>query len=565
MTATGRPRTGGELLVDSLVVHGVDRVFCVPGESYLAVLDALYDVRDAVQVVTCRQEGGAAMMAEADGKLTGRPGICFVTRGPGATNASAGVHVAAQASTPMILFVGQVGRGDTEREAFQEIDYRRMFGSIAKWVGQIDTAERVPEYVARAFAVAQSGRPGPVVLALPEDMLTDTVETAGTPRPPLASAVETYPSVAQMHSLRDMLATAQRPLVIVGGTRWDMASTNAFERFVAAWDLPVAAAFRQQDRLDNAHPCYVGNFGVGGDPALVERVAAADVVLVAGACLDEMTTNGYRLLAAPVPHQQLIHVQAGAEELGKVYTPSLAVNASPNGFASLLYLVEPVSPVPWSAWRAESRAAFECWRQPPPSTEKLDLGRVVHWLSERLPGDSVVTNGAGNYTGWVHRFHNYRMPGTQLAPVSGSMGYGLPAAVAAKLRYPERIVVCVAGDGDFLMHGQEIATAAQYGANLIVVVVDNAMYGTIRMHQETHHPGRVIGTDLKSPDFVVLAHAFDCHAERVETTEQFECAFNRAVAAGRPALLHLPVSREALSHTRTLSQVRAAGIIAAAG
>ncbi|WP_236789614.1 thiamine pyrophosphate-binding protein [Amycolatopsis sp. GM8] len=550
--------TGGELLVNALVGHGVDRVFCVPGESYLAVLDALYDVRDSVQVITCRQEGGAAMMAEADGKLTGRPGICFVTRGPGATNASAGVHIAAQDSTPMILFIGQVGRGDTEREAFQEIDYRRMFGSIAKWVGQIDSADRVPEYVARAFAVAQSGRPGPVVLALPEDMLTDTVEMAA-PRAPVAAPVETYPSADQMQAIGDALAAAQRPLVIVGGSRWDVGSIKAFERFVAAWDLPVAAAFRQQDRLDNAHPCYVGSFGVGGDPALAERVATADVVLVAGARLDEMSTNGYRLLDAPVPRQQLIHVHAGAEELGKVYVSSLAVNASPNGFASLLHLVEPDAPVPWSAWRAESRADFERWQQPPASTERLDLARVVRWLSGRLPGDAVITNGAGNYTGWVHRFHTHRLPGTQLAPVSGSMGYGLPAAVAAKLRHPERIVVCFAGDGDFLMHGQEIATAAQYGANLVVVVVDNAMYGTIRMHQETHHPGRVIGTDLKSPDFVALAHAFDCYAERVETTEQFEDAFNRAVAAGRPALLHLPVSREALSHTRTLSQVRAAG------
>ncbi|MFC4950031.1 thiamine pyrophosphate-binding protein [Pseudonocardia sp. GCM10023141] len=557
MTGTERPATGGRLLVDALVAHGIDRVFGVPGESYLAVLDALYDVRDTIQVVTCRQEGGAAMMAEADGKLTGRPGICFVTRGPGATNASAGVHVAAQDSTPMILFVGQVGRWDTEREAFQEIDYRRMFSSIAKWVGQVDTAARVPEYVARAFAVAQSGRPGPVVLALPEDMLTDIV---GTPVSlPVAAPVETYPSPEQMRALGAALSEAQRPLVIVGGSRWDLDSVKAFERFVTSWDLPVAAAFRQQDRLDNAHPCYIGSFGVGGDPALHERVAAADVVIVAGARLDELSTNGYRLLNAPVPRQRLVHVHAGAEELGKVYAPWLAVNASPVGFASMLHLAEPRQPVSWSTWRAEGRAAFERWQQPPPSTERLDLAQVVRWLSAQLPADAVVTNGAGNYTGWVHRYHSHRAPGTQLAPLSGSMGYGLPAAVAAKLRHPERTVVCVAGDGDFLMHGQELATASQYRANIIVVVVDNAMYGTIRMHQELHHPGRVVGTELKSPDFAALASAFDAHAERVETTEQFPGAFERSVAAGRPALLHLPVSPEALSHTRTLSQVRAAG------
>ncbi|MFC4949826.1 thiamine pyrophosphate-binding protein [Pseudonocardia sp. GCM10023141] len=552
--------TGGRLLVDALVAHGVDRVFGVPGESYLAVLDALHDVRDTVPYVTCRQEGGAAMMAEADGKLTGRPGICFVTRGPGATNASAGVHVAAQDSTPMILFIGQVGRRDTEREAFQEIDYRRMFGSIAKWVGQIDTAARVPEYVARAFAVAQSGRPGPVVLALPEDVLTEVVEP---PRVPVAAPAETYPSADQMHALGAALAAAQRPLVVVGGTRWDLDSAKAFERFVAAWDLPVAAAFRQQDRFDNTHPCYVGSFGVGGDPALGDRAAAADLVLVAGARLDELSTDGYRLLDAPPP-RRLVHVHAGAEELGKVYPPWLAVNATPLGFASMLHLAEPPRPAPWSAWREEARAAFERWQEPPPSSDDLDLPRVVRWLAEHLPADAVVTNGAGNHTAWVHRFHAYRGLGTQLAPVSGSMGYGLPAAVAAKLRHPERTVVCVAGDGDFLMHGQELATAAQYGANVVVVVVDNAMYGTIRMHQELRHPGRVIGTDLKSPDFVALARAFDCHAERVATTEQFPDAFARAVAAGdRPALLHLPVSREALTHTRTLSEVRTAGRAAA--
>ncbi|GAA1850718.1 thiamine pyrophosphate-binding protein [Pseudonocardia ailaonensis] len=556
MTAPRPPRTGGELVVDALVAHGVDRVFCVPGESYLAVLDGLYDVRRSVQVVTCRQEGGAAMMAEADGKLTGRPGICFVTRGPGATNASAGVHIAAQDSTPMILFIGQVGRGDAEREAFQEIDYRRMFAPMAKWVGQVETAERVPEYVARAFAVAQSGRPGPVVLALPEDMLTDTVDAV--PALPVAEPIETYPSAEQMGALGEALAGARRPLVVVGGSRWDADSAKAFERFVAAWDLPVVAAFRQQDRLDNAHPCYVGSLGVGGDPALAARVAEADLVLVAGARLDEMSTNGYRLLAPPVPGRQLIHVHAGAEELGKVHAPSLAVNASPVGFASLLHLVEPAAAVPWSAWRADCRAAFDRWQQPPSGTERLDLARVVRGLAERLPGDAVVTNGAGNFSGWVHRFHTYRTLGAQLAPVSGSMGYGLPAAVAAALRHPERVVVCVAGDGDFLMHGQELATAVLYGANLVVLVADNGMYGTIRMHQEAHHPGRVIGTDLRSPDFVALARAFGAHAERVETTEEFDGAFDRALASGGPALLHLPVSPEALSHTRTLSQVRAA-------
>ncbi|HWT31902.1 MAG TPA: thiamine pyrophosphate-binding protein, partial [Propylenella sp.] len=531
---TSNSRTAAQALVEALVSYGAERVFCVPGESYLAVLDALYDRRDAVATIACRQEGGAAMMAEADGKLTGRPGICMVTRGPGATNASAGLHVAFQDSTPMILFVGQVGRDFRDREAFQEIDYRRMFGEVAKWVAEVDDPERIPEYVARAFAVAISGRPGPVVLALPEDMLTAECAAAVPPR---HAEFEIFPSAGQMHALREALANAAKPLVVVGGSRWNEAACRRVQAFAEANDLPVIATFRRQDRFDNGHPCYCGEIGVAPNPKLRARVQESDLLIVLGARLGEMTTGGYTLLDAPMPRQSMIHIHAGAEELGRVYQPELAINATPRGFAPLLDSLEPIADPRWREWRQAARADYEEWQKPRQVPGALQMAEIAVWLRDNLPVDAVVANGAGNFATWMHRYHRYRRLGTQLAPISGSMGYGFPAAVAAKLRHRDRIVLCVAGDGDFLMTGQELATAVQYGAAIIVVIIDNGMYGTIRMHQEREYPTRTHATDLKNPDFVALGRAYGAYAEKVERTEEFAPAFKRASGAGVPALL----------------------------
>ena len=550
---TGTEISGAQSLVACLAAQGTERVFCVPGESYLSVLDALHDVRDTIQTITCRQEGGAAMMAEADGKLTGRPGICMATRGPGATNASAGVHVAFQDSTPMILFIGQVGRGFMEREAFQEIDYRRMFGQMAKWVAEIDDARRIPEFLGRAFAVAMAGRPGPVVLALPEDMLDDMVEAS---EPRRAEAVEIAASAAQAAAIGAHLAKAERPLMVLGGSRWNEAAVRSVRDFAAAYDLPTAASFRRQDRFDNAHPCYVGDIGVGLNPKLRARVQAADLLLVLGARLGEMSTAGYTLLDIPVPRQTMIHVHAGAEELGRVYQPDLAVNATPAGLAPLLDALRPERPARWADWRAAARADYGAWQSPLPVPGPVQMAEIVTWLRDTLPEDATFTNGAGNFATWVHRFHRFRRLGTQLAPTSGSMGYGFPAAVAAKLRHPERTVVCVAGDGDFLMTGQELATAAQYGAAVIVVLVDNGMYGTIRMHQERHFPARTIATSLQNPDFAALAASYGAHAELVEETSQFAAAFERACASGRPALIHVKVDPEAITPSQSITQIR---------
>jgi acetolactate synthase-1/2/3 large subunit len=549
--------SGARLLVEGLVTNDVDRVFCVPGESYLSVLDALYEYRDRIETITCRQEGGAAMMAEADAKLTGRPGICMVTRGPGATNGSAGVHVAFQDSTPMIFFIGQVGRDFRDREAFQEIDYRRMFGQLAKWVAEIDDAARVPEYIARAFSVAMSGRPGPVVLALPEDML-DEVAGRVEQRPVLPRDI--FPGEGQMAELRRMLAAAERPLLVVGGSNWDVGAWEDLQRFAEVNDLPVVATFRRQDRFDNAHRCYAGEIGVGVNPKLRARVGDSDLLVVIGARLGEMTTSGYSLIDIPFPSQKMVHVHSGAEELGRVYRADLSINATPKAFLRRLAELDPISPMPWSAWRESARADYEVWQQPLKVQGKLQMAEIVAWLRDALPEDAIVTNGAGNFSTWVHRFHRYRRLGTQLAPTSGSMGYGFPAAVAGKLRHPERMVVCVAGDGDFMMTGQELATAVQYGAAVIVLVVDNSMYGTIRMHQERHFPGRTVATDLLNPDFVALAHACGAYGERVEETADFPAAFKRAADAGGPALLHLKLDPEALTPSQSLTQIRNAAL-----
>ncbi|MBV7484006.1 thiamine pyrophosphate-binding protein [Bordetella sp. BOR01] len=539
-------RTGGQILIDQLRCQGVERVTCVPGESYLAALDALYD--SGVDVVICRNEGGAAMMAEAYGKLTGRPGVCFVTRGPGATNASHGVHIAMQDSTPMLLFIGQVDRSMREREAFQEVDYRAMFGSIAKWVVEIDRADRIPELVARAYRVAMQGRPGPVVIALPEDMLVDTCAVADAPRVEPAQA---WPAPADLQALQGLLAQARNPIAVLGGSGWDDAACQQFADFAQRAGLPVATSFRRASLFPADHPCYAGDLGIGPDARLKARVAEADLLLLVGGRLSEMPSSSYTLLDIPVPRQKLVHVHPGAEELGRVYQPTLAIHAGPRAFsAALAQLAVPQAPA-WQGSADQAHADYLDWTETPRTLPgDFQYGQVLAWLRERLPRDAMVCNGAGNYAGWLHRHHRFHTYGTQLAPTSGSMGYGVPAAVLAKLQFPQRPVLAFAGDGCFLMNGQEFATAVQYQAAIIVIVLDNSQYGTIRMHQERDYPGRIVGTQLRNPDFAAMAVAFGGHGERVERTEDFAPAFERAVASGKPAILHCRLDPRAQSHAR---------------
>lgn len=543
-------RTGGQILVANLLAQRATHAFGVPGESYLAVLDALYDAADRLRFVVCRQEGGAAYMAEAFGKLTGRPGIVFVTRGPGASNAAIGIHTAMQDSTPVVAFVGQVGGDMTDREAFQEVDYRRMYGNVAKWAAQIDRAERIPEYVAHAFRVAMSGRPGPVVLALPEDMLTAEADVADAPFVEAIAAAPSHDDVARFEVL---LRDARRPLAIVGGSRWDAAARDALVRFADASHMPVACAFRRQDLFDNRHALYAGDVGIGINPRLAARVREADLLLVIGERLGEMTTSGYTLLDVPVPAQTLVHVHPDAGELGRVYQPALAIAATPGAFLGAV----DVSAGKPDAVAANAHADYEAWRAPRAVPGDVDLWKIVQWLDERLPADAVLTNGAGNYTTWIHRLFHYGGARRQLAPYSGAMGYGVPAAVAAKLVHPQRTVVSWNGDGCYLMNGQELATAVQYGLAVIFVVVDNGMYGTIRMHQERQYPGRVCGTDLVNPDFALLARAYGAHGETVTTTDAFAPAFARALASNRPALLHVRIDPQAITMNATLEQLRA--------
>jgi len=548
------PRTGGQILADQLRLHGVERAFCVPGESYLALLDALYD--SPIRVTLARQEGGAAMMAEAWGKLTGRPGIVMATRGPGATNASAGLHVGRQDSTPMILLLGQVARGMREREAFQEISVKSFFGEVAKWVAEIDRPERIPELVSHAFHEATAGRPGPVVLALPEDMLRERAEVAdAAPFVP----VETYPGLTQMAQLQKMLWSAKRPLVILGGPRWSEAAVAGLRRFAERFDLPVACSFRRQMLFDHEHPSYAGEFGLGANPALVARLKAADLVVLVGGRMSEMPSAGYTHLGIPAPGPALVHVHPGAEELGRVYRPELAIHASPTAFVAALEGLQPPNAITWSAETRAANDAYRKWSAPIVNPGAVQLSAIVAWLRDRLPDDAVLTNGAGNYSGWLHRFFRYRRYGTQLGPTSGSMGYGLPAAIAAKLRHPERIVVAFAGDGCFQMTSQEMATAVQAGAAVIVVVVNNGIHGTIRMHQERDYPGRPIATDLVDPDFAALARAHGGHGETVTRTEDFAAAFNNALHSGRPAIIEVKFDPEAITPTRTLSEIRGSG------
>jgi acetolactate synthase-1/2/3 large subunit len=544
--------TGARLIAEALVRNRIERVFCVPGESYLALLNALYDTDIAVTVF--RHEGAAAMAAEAWGKLTGHPGVVMVTRGPGATNASAGIHVARQDSTPVIMLIGQVARGMRGREAFQEVDFRQMFAPLAKWADEIDEAARVPEFMSRAFHVATSGRPGPVVLALPEDMLRETTDAAN-PEP--MAQVQTHPGLTQMAQLQKMLWAAERPFVIAGGPRWNEAAVAGLRRFAERFDLPVGCSFRRQSLFDHDHPNYAGDVGIGPNPALAERIRNADLLLLVGGRMSEMPSSGYTLIDIPEPKQALVHVHPGAEELGRVYRPTLAINASPAGFVAALESVHPPHhPVVWSEETHAARAAYEAWSTPVSNPGPVQLAEIVVWLRGRLPDDAIITNGAGNYAGWVHRFFRFRRYHTHLAPTSGSMGYGLPAAIAARLKHPERMVVCFTGDGDSQMTLNEFQTAVQYRVAVIVVVVNNGVHGTIRMHQERDFPGRVIATDITSPDFAALARAHGGHGETVARTEDFAAAFDRAADSGKPAIIEVAFDKEAITPAATLSAIR---------
>jgi acetolactate synthase-1/2/3 large subunit len=558
---TASSRLAGHVLVEALIAQGVDTVFGVPGESYLAVLDGFHEHREQIRFIACRQEGGAAFMAEAQGKLSGRPGVCFVTRGPGATNASIGLHTAFQDSTPMVLFIGQVASDQRDREAFQEVDYRQMFGpgtlGFAKWVGEVQDAERLPEYVSRAFHTAMQGRPGPVVLVLPEDMLTQLTDAAVLPR---AEPAQAWPAPGALRDVRAMLLAAQRPFVLIGGSGWDAAACKAMQRFAENWKLPVGCAFRFQDLFDNSHPNYAGDVGIGINPKLAERVKQADLVLAIGPRLGEMTTGGYTLLQPPRPAQKLIHIHAGAEELGRVYAADLLLQSSMASAAKALEALAAPTQLPWADWTTQAHADYEA-NFDAQAVEPLDMAVVIKTIQRLAPADTVYTNGAGNYAGWLHRYCRYaglqHHGRTQLAPTSGAMGYGVPAAVAAALLYPERTVVNIAGDGDFLMTGQELATATGYGAKrLISVVVDNGTYGTIRMHQERDYPGRVSGSDLFNPDFAALARAYGWNAHRVHTTAAFEPAFAEALRAQRPALLHLKLDADVSTSRTTLTAIR---------
>jgi acetolactate synthase-1/2/3 large subunit len=557
-------RTAARILVDQLQVHGVDHAFCVPGESYLAVLDALYDA-PGIRLIVNRHESGSTFMADAYGKLTGRPGMAFVTRGPGATNASIGVHTAFQDSTPMVLFIGQVGSDFVEREAFQEIDYRRMFGQMAKWVAQIDRADRIPEYVAHAFQAAASGRPGPVVLALPEDLLEQTADVEDAAR---YQPVRSAPSDAQIDRIGRLLAEARSPLVLLGGTGWTAAACADLRRFAEANELPVACAFRYQDLFDNRHPNYVGDVGIAINPKLAQRVREADLLLAIGPRLGEMTTGGYTLLTVPRPRQTLVHVHQGIEELGRVYQAQLMIASGMPEMAARLAALPPAGSRPWAAATREARAEYEAWQAQAPvyagATPQLDLLQVVRTLQAALPADTIVTNGAGNFATWAHRYWRYGGLRTQLAPTAGSMGYGVPAGIAAKLVEPGRTVVTFAGDGDFLMTAQELATAAQYRAGVLILVFNNGMYGTIRMHQERHHPSRVIGTALANPRFDLLAQSYGGFGAVVESTSAFAPALAEARAfteeRKRPAVIELRIDAEVISPSTTLAAIRAAAL-----
>jgi len=543
-------RTAASVLVEQLRIQRVTRVFCVPGESYLPVLDALYD--SGIAVTVCRNEGGASMMAEAWGKQTGRPGICFVTRGPGATNGSGGIHIAQQDSTPMILFVGQVERDNRGRDAFQEVDYRAFFGGMAKWVAEVNEPDRMGEMMARAFSVAMAGRQGPVVLSLPHDVLPSPSQS---PDAPFAEALETPPGAAEMTRLEELLAQSSRPLLILGGGRWNQTALSHIARFAERFGVAVCTSFRRAHLFDPLHPGYAGDLGLGANPKLVTRVKESDLVIAAGARLNELTSQGYTLFDIPVPQMSLVHAYPGAEEIGRVYRPHLPIHATPAAFAAALEKLESRrAPADVSAAHQD----YLDWSEKPlPQPGAVNLSEIMIWLRDHLPADAILCNGAGNYSGWIHRFYRFRRFNTQMATVCGFMGYGVPAAVAMKSLYPDRKVLALAGDGDFLMNGQEFATAVQYGLPIIVLVFDNATLGTIRMHQEREYPGRVSATDLRNPDFAAMARSFGGFGATIEKTADFAPAFLAAEESGLPAILHVKFDAEGITPSTTLSAIRA--------
>ncbi|MEK7347026.1 MAG: thiamine pyrophosphate-binding protein [Pseudomonadota bacterium] len=558
-------KIAGHLLVECLLAQGVTHAFGVPGESYLAVLDGFHVHRDAIRFVTCRQEGGAAFMAEAQGKLTGRPGICFVTRGPGATNASIGVHTAFQDSTPMVLFVGDVASDTRDREAFQEMDYTHFFGpstkGMAKRVERVDDPERLPEYIARAFATAMNGRPGPVVLVLPEDMLAQPIQHAQAL--PRVEPVQAWSDPAALRHFRDMLLAARKPLVICGGGGWTPQSAQALQRFAEHWQLPVANAFRFQDTFDNHHPQYAGDVGIGISPALAQRVRESDLILAIGPRLGEMTTGGYSLLQAPKPVQKLVHIHGSAEELNRVYQADLAILATMNAAAHSLEVLTAPTELPWGAWTQEVHQGYLDNLQPQTLPGDIDMPAIVALLQKHLPADAVVTNGAGNFASWMHRFfkHHGLVKGhkTQLAPTVGAMGYGVPAGIAANV-LTGRLAFTIAGDGDFLMNGQELATAVQHGGKSIILVLNNGMFGTIRMHQEREYPTHVTGSQLKNPDFVALAQAYGYVGVRIEKTQQFEDVLMAALARPEGTLIEVLLDPEVITTRGTLQAITDASL-----
>jgi acetolactate synthase I/II/III large subunit len=552
MRGKDNARSGGEILIDQLSIHGVRHAFCVPGESYLAALDAFYD--SDIQLTVCRHESTAAIMAEAVGKITGQPGVCFVTRGPGATNASAGIHIARQDSSPMIMFVGQVGREMRDREAFQELDYRAVFGTMAKWATEIDDPSRIPEIVSRAFHTACNGRPGPVVIALPEDMLRDRVSVADAAA---FAPVENWPGADDINRLQKLLGEAKRPVVLIGGSRWTEQASAALMRFAERFALPVATTFRRGHLFDAMHRCYAGDFGIGPNPKLLARVKGADLVLLIGGRFGEMPSQSYSVFDIPEPQTKLVHVHPGAEELGRVYHAHLAINAAPTAFCAALENMQPPKEIAWRGESDTAHADYLAWGEKATSVPgAVNLGEIMIWLRENLPADAIVTQGAGNFSGWVHRFYRVRKFGGLVGATSGSMGYGLPAALAMQTLYRDRTVVCVAGDGDFLMTGQDFATAVQYELPVIVLVADNGIYGTIRMHQERDYPGRVIATNLRNPDFAAYALAFGGYGALVEKSADFPAAFAAARTLGKPSILHLKIDPEAITPTATLADIR---------
>jgi len=546
-------RTGGQILIDALIANKTDKIFGVPGESFLEALDAVYQQQNKISFITCRQEGGAAYMADGYANATGKVGVCFVTRGPGVANASIGLHTAFQGSTPMLLLIGQVPRHQMEREAFQEINYKEMLGPMTKWVAQVDQVERLPEFINRAFSVAMNGRPGPVALALPEDMLRDAAEVLDLPG---AVKTRSAPPVDVFDQMQTMLDRAKSPLIVLGGSNWQESGRQAIHDFAARNHIPVATGFRRQDTFDNTHPCYIGNLGFGSFAQLLDYVTRCDLIIAIGSRLADATVRKYTLVKAPKPDQKLVHVLPSPEELGRVLAPDLAVCSDPNLFAESLNSSVTITQPSWVSQTGKLAQGFQAALSLGPQAGPVDMGKIMEYLRAELPADAIVTNGAGNYADWPNKMFTYRSALSTLAPISGAMGYSVPSAVAAKIAHPERIVISFAGDGDFLMNGQEIATAVQYGANPIILVVNNSSYGTIRMHQETRHPDRVSGTDLVNPDFAAFARSFGANGEVVEATEQFAPAFERALSSNKATLIELRVGPDSFGPDTSISGLK---------